>query len=172
MDLSKAYPRAAKKLAYQRRVQLALAVSILCPEVEGPGAARLARWRDVDLLSGRWTIPLAHVYAGRRSRVGRARSICVTVPPDAVGLLKEARDLRDGMCLLLSLVRPVECSLEEARRKFKWPRRPRGPGQGSLVFSGRTSGEPIPEHAFRYMLKGMGVYLPPTYLVRTGGALR
>ncbi len=105
------YPAFAAKMAYQRRVRLALAVALLCDGVEGPGAARLARWRDIDLASRRWTIYLAHGAPGRKSRRGRMASVAGELPPRAIEVFEEARELRDG----LRLVRggdfpPARCS--------------------------------------------------------------
>ena len=165
------YPDFAAGLAYQRRIQLALAVAILCDGVEGPGAARLARWRNIDLESRRWTVYLAHGTPGRKSRRGRMASVAVELPPRAVKVFEEARELRDGMCLLLDLVRPVHCSLAEARRTFGWPRRPAPPGPRALVFPGRTPREPISEHAFRHLLQTMGVTERPGALCKAGALL-
>ena len=121
LDLETLYPAFAAKLAYQRRVRLALAVAILCDGVAGPGAARLARWRDIDLAGRRWTVYLAHGAPGRKSRRGRMASVAVELPPRAVEASEEARALRDGLRLLLDLVHPEQYSPAEARRTFQYP---------------------------------------------------
>ena len=81
---------------------ISLAVAILCDGVEGPGAARLARWRDIDLASRRWTIYLAHGAPGRKSRRRRVASVAGELPPRAVEVFEEARELRDGLRLVRS----------------------------------------------------------------------
>ncbi len=171
LKLETLYPDFAAELACQRRIQLALAVAILCDGVEGPGAARLARWRDIDLARRRWTVYPAHGAPGRKSRRGRMASVAVELPPRAVEVFEEARALRDGLRLLLDLVRPVHCSPAEARRTFRWPRRPPPPGPRALVFPGRTPCKPIPEHAFRYLLQTMGVAERPGALCEAGALL-
>ena len=171
LDLETLYPAFAAKMAYQRRVRLALAVAILCDGVEGPGAARLARWRDIDLASRRWTVYLAHGTPGRKSRRGRMASVAVELPARAVEVFEEARALRDGLRLLLDLVHPEHYSPAEARRTFQYPRRPPPPGPRALVFPGRTPHEPIPEHAFRYLLRTMGVAARPGALCEVGALL-
>ncbi len=85
--------------------------------------------------------------------------------------VKVVRELCDGLRLLLDLVHPVQYLPAEARRTFQCPRRPPPPGPRALVFPGRTPREPIPEHAFRYLLRTMGSPRAPGS-VRSGSPSR
>ena len=163
------YPAIAGKLAYRYRCQLALAVSILCPGVEGPGAARNALWKDVDLKAGLWKVHHAHVYPGRKSRRGRTTTFQVRIPARAVEAFRKAWEIRDGMLLLSTIVKPNGLPLAWGRGEYEWPLPP-PPGRNALVFPGRKPRDPrIPEHAFREMLKRMDVRELPRALVQAGG---
>ena len=106
-----------------------------------------------------------------RAGAGEWRRSPSSFPPRAVEVFEEARALRDGLRLLLDLVHPEQYSPAEARRTFQYPRRPPPPGPRALVFPGRTPREPIPEHAFRYLLRTMGVAERPGALCEAGALL-
>lgn len=171
------FQRAAAEVARKRRVRLALAVSVLCGV--GPGAARLARWRDLELDAepAEWFVPRPHVVAARRSPDTLARLAMmergseraredaeahgeleqVSVPPEAAHVFRQAREVGDGWGLLREVAPWIEEDLAIRGGEVELPRPPRPPRPGALVFPGRVfpgrkPDEPLPEHAFRYCL--------------------
>ena len=171
------FKRAAAEVACKRRVRLALAVSVLCNV--GPGAARLARWRDLELDAepAAWFVPRPHVVAARRSPDTLARLAMmkrgseraredaegfgeleeVSVPPEAVDVFRQAREVGDGWKLLRKIAPLIEAHLAIRGGEVEPPRPPRPPRPGALVFPrrvfpGREPDEPLPEHSFRYYL--------------------
>ena len=160
---AKLLPDVARKIGHKRRVRLALAVQIICSV--SAGGVREARWRDVDLDNGRWTVPISHCEPGRKSRRGRMQKRKVPLSPEALHLFQEARDLRDGIRLVRDCLRPDMhggLSMADYRRRHSLPRLPPPPPKGALVFPGRSPTEPLPQHAFRYRLRKMGIRESPT----------
>ena len=160
---AKLLPDVARKVGYERRLRLALAVQIIC--AVSAGGVRQARWRDVDLDNKTWTVPISHCEPGRKSRRGRMQSRGVPLSPEALHLFHEARDLRDGIRLVRGCLWPDMhggLSMPDHRRQHNLPRLPPPPPKGALVFPGRSPNEPLPQHAFRHLLRKMGIPERPT----------
>ena len=160
---TKLLPEVARKMGHERRLRLALAVQIVCGV--SAGGVRKARWRDVDLDNETWTVPISHCEPGRKSRRGRMQKRVVPLSPQALDLFQEARDLRDGILLVRDCLSPDMhggLSMTDYRRQHSLPRLPPPPPKGALVFPGRSPSEPLPQHAFRYLLRKNGIAERPT----------
>lgn len=151
---------AAAMVARKRRIRLALAVSIICGV--GPGAARLARWSDVDLKpgrwKGRWTIPRAHyVPAGwspaSKEQGPQLKAEELAIPERAYWLFRKARKVGDGWDLLAKLVVGFRGRLAENGGEISRPPRPPRPGRDAPVFPGTTPDAFLPEDALRDFLR-------------------
>ena len=156
LKVKQAFKKAAAKVAYQRRIQLALAVSILCGVCPG-NAALLARRQDVDLTAREWTVRSADIRpAKRRPETRRKTTEKFSIPPRAVTAFYDAENIRDGWALLLRIVPRAKCHL--ARNggvlAIERPHLPSPPKRQDLVFpsSGHTPRTPIPKHVFHYYL--------------------
>lgn len=126
------FARAAAEVAWKRRLRLALAVSLLCGV--GPGAARLARWRDVDLDAGLWTVPRAHFVPAQRRPGKRARarqSEAFPIPPAADVAFRDAFQVGDGWRLLRRIAPWAEEHLAVRGGEIRLPRPPRAPPPSS-----------------------------------------
>ena len=160
---AKLLPDVARKMGYKRRLRLALAVQIICGV--SAGGVRKARWRDVDFDNKMWTVPISHCEPGRKSRCGRKQTLKVPLSPEALRLFQEARNLRDGIRLVRDRLWPDMhggVSMADYRRRHSLPRLPPPPPKGALVFPGRSPTEPLPQHAFRYLLQTMDIPERPT----------
>lgn len=160
---AKLLPDVARKIGYERRLRLALSVQIIC--AVSPGGVRKARWRDVDLANETWTVPISHCEPGRKSRRGRMQRRVVPLSPVALHLFREVQELRDGIRLVRDCFRPDMhggLPMADYRRQHSLPRLPPPPPKGALVFPGRSPSEPLPQHAFRYLLRKMGIPERPT----------
>ena len=89
----------------------------------------------------------------------------VPLSPEAQHLFQEVRDLRDGIRLVRDCFRPDMHGglvMADYRRQHSLPRLPPPPPKGALVFPGRNPSEPLPAHAFRYLLRTMDISERPT----------
>ena len=160
---AKLLPVVARKMGYERRLRLALVVQIICGV--SAGGVRRARWRDVNLDNETWTVPISHCEPGRKSRRGTKQMLEVPLSPEAQHLFQDVRDLRDGIRLVRDCLWPDMHGglfMADYRRQHRLPRLPPPPPKGALVFPGRSPTEPLPQHAFRYLLRTMGIPERPT----------
>ena len=158
-ERAKLLPTVAWKVSYERRVRLALAVQIIC--AVSAGGVRGARWNEIDFGKMTWTVLISRCEPGRKSRRGKMQRRVVPLSPQALHLFQEARDLRDGIRIVRACLYPDmhRClSIADYRRKHHLL----PPPQSALVFPGRSRSEPLPKHAFRYLLQKMDIPARPT----------